>query len=163
MTSVQLEASGERERLKALLRERLVECGWKEDVTRHARGEATLMYVCKSAAAAETRSIHLLHRQLVECGWKQDVTCHARGETPTSNIRIFAVADRISTLCMLQSTAGRRTSPATLVVGPRSSSTISVVLHVCCSSCNQMCIHAPGAAGGVRLDAGPHHLLLQHA
>ena len=34
----QLAASGERERLKTLLRERLVECGWKEDVTRHARG-----------------------------------------------------------------------------------------------------------------------------
>lgn len=35
---LQLAASGERERLKSLLRDRLVECGWKEDVTRHARG-----------------------------------------------------------------------------------------------------------------------------
>lgn len=35
---LQLAASGERERLKALLRDRLVECGWKEDVARHARG-----------------------------------------------------------------------------------------------------------------------------
>ena len=36
---MQLEASGERERLKTVLRDRLVECGWKQDITRHARGE----------------------------------------------------------------------------------------------------------------------------
>lgn len=35
---VQLAASGEKERLKAELRERLAACGWQEDVSRHARG-----------------------------------------------------------------------------------------------------------------------------
>ncbi len=30
--------SGEKDRLKSALRERLAECGWTEDVTRHARG-----------------------------------------------------------------------------------------------------------------------------
>mmetsp|Transcript_20718 Transcript_20718/g.62429 ORF Transcript_20718/g.62429 Transcript_20718/m.62429 type:complete len:119 (+) Transcript_20718:446-802(+) len=35
--SQQLVASGEKDRLKAVLRQRLAECGWTEDVTRHAR------------------------------------------------------------------------------------------------------------------------------
>ena len=34
----QLEASGERERLRAILRERLVECGWWEEVARLCEG-----------------------------------------------------------------------------------------------------------------------------
>jgi enhancer of yellow 2 transcription factor len=38
---VQLIESGERDRLKALLRDRLLECGWKDEIKQRCVGEAS--------------------------------------------------------------------------------------------------------------------------
>jgi len=39
LPSAQLIKSGERDRLKALLREKLTECGWRDDIKQRCRGE----------------------------------------------------------------------------------------------------------------------------
>ncbi len=41
----QLIQSGERERLKALLREKLTECGWRDDIKQRCRGERQLLWL----------------------------------------------------------------------------------------------------------------------
>jgi hypothetical protein len=46
--TLQLIKSGERERLKQLLREKLTECGWRDEVKQRCRGEAVHDAITKS-------------------------------------------------------------------------------------------------------------------
>jgi enhancer of yellow 2 transcription factor len=47
--------SGERDRLKALLRDRLLECGWKDDIKQAARGRLLVSGVANLCRGACTR------------------------------------------------------------------------------------------------------------